>query len=185
MGLRDHIVYRVADQKPCDEFGSCAVLYRYPEPTQECGKDVDRGCPVTYDITIDIQPSTNETAGEKIMITPEGHRAESNYEFYYNPHHPDNLAVNNGQPLFLVTSDSRFNVDGFDSSILKHSDVIEWLGEKFMVCELQNWGGETCLDDGCNKISHQEGEIGAWADNYQERNATIDNDTFAYDGDLQ
>jgi len=187
MALRDCINYTVPDQGCCEDYGSCAKLYRYENPVDvNCGSGMNRGCPTSaIDIIIDIQPSNGLQTGEQLMLTQAGHASESKYKFYFNPHHPTNVAANSGQPLFLVTSDSRFVTEGFDSKQFKHSDVIEWMGEKFMVCQIANWGGENCLSENCDVIDHQVGFIETFNDDHQERLATIDNDTFAYDGELR
>lgn len=187
MALRDCITYTVPDQECCEDFGSCAKLYRYPnEEDAPCGSGGNRGCPTEpIDIIIEIQPTNGLTTGEKLMLTQAGHVSESSYKFFLNPYHPTNLAANAGQPLFLVTSDSRFVTDGFDSKLFRHSDVIEWMGEKFMVCQLSNWGGETCLGENCDKIDHQAGFLETFNDSHHERLATIDNDEFALEGALR
>lgn len=182
MALTDFIQYEVPAQDACESFGSCAVHRRYPNAVRVVGESGQRGCATETPIKIDIQPSTGLQSGEKLMLEKEGHIAESTYKFFFNPHHPENVSANSGDPLFLVTGDSRFVTEGFDSSTLIHGDVIEWMGETFLICIVQNWAGETCLGENCNVIDHQSGFLSRWKDKNHERLATLENDTFVNDG---
>lgn len=183
MSLRDCLQYTIPNQDCCDNFGHCAVLHRYENPVTDCVQ-ADRGCATTFDIKIEIQPFSGQNFSEKLEASKMGHMSKVMYKFFYKPDHPDNLAANGGSPLYLVTSESKFILDGFDAKTIVHSDVIEWLGEKFMIFSMSNWGGETCITDGCDKIDHQSGLLCFFKDNYQERNADIDVDTFALDGEI-
>jgi len=76
---------------------------------------------------------------------------------------------------------------GFDAEqVSGHADVIEYLGQKYIICQLQLWAGENCVDDGCEQMDHISGKLAIWdGDRYGEREANINNDTFATDGELQ
>lgn len=165
----------------CDEFGSCANLFRFiPDDPQSCGGRLKYSCQDPLNIKIDIQPM-----GEKLEVKPSGHSTEAIFKFFLNPYHPDNLAANAGSPVFLRTSDSEFIVPDYDSTVdVGHGDVIEYLGQKLIVCQVDLWGGDDCGLAHCGESYYQEGYLALWGSDTSEREANIDNDTFTYDGEL-
>ncbi len=166
----------------CDNYGSCAKLYRFePKNPQECGGRLQYTCLPPVDIKIEIQPM-----GEHLHVRPEGHGSEAMFKFFLNPRHPDNIAANGGNPLYLRASDSKFKVPGFDATVNAcRADVIEYLGQKLIVCRLDLWGGQTCEQVNCDEAIDQEGTLSLYGGDFAERDATIDNDVFVHTGPLQ
>lgn len=184
MSLKDCIKYSIPDQTCCEDFGCSATLRRYPNFERQPCTSGDRGCAVEVPIWIEIQPSSSQRNGEMLIMDKDGDRAEAEYSFYFNPYHPKNLEANGGNPIFMVTGDSTFISDGFDSSQIKHADIIEYMGQLLMVCNLRNWDGETCVNSDCGLIDHQNGFLLSWVDDNNERNATIENDEFDFEGEI-
>lgn len=166
------------------EFGSLTNVLRFEAPNEtSCTGSRDRGCSSPYEIIIEIQPIEEET-----MLEREGHVSSTMYKFWYSPQYAGNSIAFNGAAFYLVGSDSKFISGAFDSKIYQHSDLIEYLGGKYMISSLSNWTGDGCdcpaINDG-SIITLQEGIIKYWDDEIGERDATVDNDTFLESGILE
>ena len=186
MSLLSNISYRVPGQTACDSFGVPAKLQRYNNAICKTGEGLDRGEPTEYNIIIEVQPLRSITQGEELKLKPEGHNAQAMHTFYYNPNDARNVDEN-GNPIYLVTSESRYKFNDFDSSSIQHSDTITYLGETLIVANLRAWTGNTCVNEHTellNNIDHQSGTLEGWQDEYTERSAKRVNDQFTYEGDF-
>ncbi len=166
----------------CGQYRDCAKLCRYTNADylKVCQTGhIDRGCPECCDIYINIQPASSDDGGEVTRKDKFGEWLESAYVFSYNPHDPRNMACNDGKPLYLRQSDSRFVSGDFDANVDGgHSDVIEWMGQKFIIRKLENWPATLCSCGQCGLISRQDGIMRLWKPKHQKRQATIDKDEF-------
>lgn len=193
MPLSDYITY-VAPTNPeiagpgqdCDLFGACASLIRYlPLDASDCGGRLNADPQDPVEIRIEVQPMKEEDMPEKM-----GHRIEALYRFWFNPSHPVNLAAAEalgyvGMPLFLRTADSEFVVGAYDSAVERgHADVILWQGQQLKLITLMNWDRKLCSATLCDTLELQEGTMCLMRGDYSEREANIDNDTFASEGTL-
>lgn len=152
-------------------FAKPTVLRRYNNPVgyDEANGISDRGDHTEIQIWIEVQP----ISGEESQLLAEGERAESKYEFWYDPYHPKQMEINN-TPVYLRQSDSRFvSGDGVNADIQGgHADIILWMGELYIIRKLENWSSSSYEEGNGQNTGYQWGVLKLWRDRHQLRRST-------------